>query len=110
MHLAGATLGVTLQVVPVVDSFNIYSTGAVQLRGRGFQEGNGTTYRFGGGQTVDANFNDGPDVFGGFLHDNDAVNLGLPVGGFGTYSVTTAGGTSAQTWNVLYPGLGDLPT
>ena len=58
---------------------------------------------------VDANFNDGPDVFGDFLHDNDAANLGLPVGGFGTYSVTTAGGTSApQTWNVLYPGLGDL--
>src|SRR5262249_4768452 len=68
---------------------------------RGFVEGAGT-YQFDGGTVIDSSTDGTIDVFsviGG--SDNNAVTLSLPVAGFGSIQVTTAGGTSAPVkWNV----------
>src|SRR5262249_43960962 len=94
---------VRLQVVPVltgVDFTSVASDGStaqVQLRGEGFVEDAGSAYRFGATTVVDTSASSGPDVFGGFVHDNDAVNLTLTLTGdwAGAVTVTTAGGTRA---------------
>ncbi|MGB8166337.1 MAG: Ig-like domain-containing protein, partial [Chthoniobacteraceae bacterium] len=94
---------ITLQIVPFiedVDFMSIASDGSsagVRLKGKGFVEGNNSSYTF-GGVTVTDNAAGGPDVYAHYVHENDGVDLTLPTGGddyHGTVTVTTAGGTSA---------------
>ena len=83
--------------------------GAFRVRGDGFQEGGDTVYTLGNGSVTDTNVSGGPDVRYLFAHENDGVDLNLPVHGFGQFTMTTAGGSSAPvSTNSLYPGLGDL--
>src|SRR6266850_1601754 len=108
VHLLGAEATPLLQIVPQVTSADVTGTSTAQLRGRGFVEG-ASTYTFAAGSVIDTSASAGPDVFFGFSHDNDAVNLTLPASGAGTLRVTTAGGTSAPLeWNVYHPNRGQL--
>ena len=105
---AGASQTHQLQVVPRLDSFNINGTGRIFIDGAGLLENNGSQYTFSGGTLTDAGDNT-IDVRFQTSHDNDGVQLNLPVQGLGNLTVTTTGGTSAplQT-NFIHPGLGDL--
>ena len=105
VRVVGDQLGaaVSLQIVPTLLSVNFTSvsaeglTAGVQLRGTGLVEGANSRYGFGETTMVDASPFSGPDVFGGFVHENDAVNLTLDISGnyHGAVRVTTNGGTSA---------------
>ena len=94
---------VLLQVVPVIERADLTSvasngtSASVQLRGAGFVEDRASEYRFGETLVRDDSVSSGPDVFFGFAHQNDAVNLTLPLSGDydGAVTVRTAGGTSA---------------
>jgi hypothetical protein len=105
VQVLGASFQPLLQVVPVVDSFDV--NGNLYLYGRGFVEAD-ARYQFAGATVTDSAAGSGPDVYhsGG---ENRAVNFPIPVHGFGPVTVTTAGGTSAPlAYEVLQPGLGYL--
>ena len=108
-HLLGAAEGHLLQVVPTLDSWDVLgNNGRGRLRGTGLVE-NDAVYSFGGAETVDPDPANRTDVRWMFAHDNDGVDLDVPVSGLGVAQVTTAGGTSNTIpWNGIYPGLGDL--
>jgi large repetitive protein len=107
LRMLGASGQPVLQVVPVLDSYNI-SGGTLQLFGRGLMEGNNASYRFAGTTLTDTAANDGPDVYGYYV-ENGTVNLDMPVHGLGTVIATTAGGSSAPlALNALNPDLGNL--
>jgi hypothetical protein len=96
------TAGFPLQIVPVLDSVVFGNTPGdysdVQLRGRGFVEANGSTYKFGQVEVTDYSPGGGPNAGGFFQYDNDGVNLSVPLNSGlynGPITVTTAGGTSA---------------
>ena len=100
LGVIGAANPVTLQVVPVVTSAHVDGTNTLRIFGQGFQEGsasNAVSYNFAGGSVTDTVGNAGPDVYNTVSgSDNTAVYLpSEPVHGFGTVTVTTAGGTSA---------------
>ena len=113
LSVLGSSATQTLQIVPTLTSYNLYSTNAIQLIGSGFVEGAGS-YQFAGATVTDTAANSGPDVFsstnpylGGV--DNSGVNLTEPVHGFGPVRVTTAGGTSAAlTLNAFETQRGQL--
>jgi hypothetical protein len=108
LQMLGASGQPLLQVVPVLDSYNV-SGGTLQLFGRGLMEGNNTRYQFAGDTLTDTAADSGPDVFYGRAFDNDTVNIDEPVHGLGTVTIATAGGTSAPLkLNELNPGLGGL--
>jgi hypothetical protein len=109
--IAGAATGAAIQVVPVVASAAVAGTGTptVRLQGSGFVEGDGSVYTMGGVTLPDTSVSAGPNVISVNFVENKAVDLTPPVSGFGTVTVTTAGGTSAPIpWDVLAPGQGDL--
>ncbi|MEJ0018377.1 MAG: Ig-like domain-containing protein [Acetobacteraceae bacterium] len=107
LRVIGASTWPQLQVVPVLTSYNLYSTDALQLWGSGLLEG-ASTFQFAGGTTTDTAIAAGPDV-GSNAYDNNYVNLAEPVHGFGNVTVTTAGGTSAPlVLNELETTLGSL--
>ena len=116
LGVIGAANPPTLQVVPVVTSANVASDGTNTMRifGQGFQEGsagNTVSYNFAGGSVTDTAGNAGPDVYNTISgSDNNAVYLpSEPVHGFGTLTMTTAGGTSAPfTLNEMETGDGYL--
>ena len=87
--------------MPVVTSIDVTSVGAVQLRGRGFVEGNNSKYNFPGGMVTDADISGSPTNVSSSSSDNDTVNLPLPLHGLGALTVTTLGGTSARSGNEL---------
>jgi len=113
-HVFGAETAPLLQIVPLVTSVDVTglsgSSSRAQLQGRGFVEGHGSVYTFGTGSVTDSDNSSSPiDVFFGFSHENDAVNLTLPVSGPGTLRVQTAGGTSAPiAWDLYSPNAGQL--
>ena len=79
VHLIGSANAPLLQIVPVVTSLDVVSTGSLQLRGKGFVEGNGSTYTFGSTTVTDNDNSSSPiDAGGFFLYDNDGVRLPLP--------------------------------
>ena len=93
-----------LQIVPTLSLVDFTSvaadgtTAGVRLRGTGFVEGLNSKYLFGDTTMLDASpSSSGVDVFGGYLHENDAVNLTVDTTGAyqGAVRVTTNGGTSA---------------
>ncbi len=93
---------IPLQIVPLLQSVDFTSvnteTASVRLRGAGFVEANGSTYRFGNVELTDDSVNAGPNAGGFYVRDNDGVDLSIPVGAgnyHGAVTVTTAGGTSA---------------
>ncbi len=96
--------GVTLQIVPVVESVDftgIYNDGTfanARFKGRGFVEGNGTIYRFGNLTVTDDSANQGADARGIYAYDNDGADVPVALSGndfHGAITITTAGGTSA---------------
>ena len=110
-RFAGASAAASLQIVPVLQA--AYATGAnsVQLRGRGFVEGNNSTYTLPGLTLTDTSISSSPiDVGYFFAFDNDGVNLSsLGAYGAGSMTVTTAGGTSGPaTLNGFSLALGRL--
>jgi hypothetical protein len=94
-----------LQVVPVVSGlkFGFASffggTAPVTVTGKGFIEGNDTTYQFGTEVVTDADAATGPDVtsdpLSGTGNSMASVTLPFSEAVFGAVTVTTAGGTSA---------------
>jgi hypothetical protein len=102
VHMVGSSFAPTLQIVPVVMSVDVDTTNSAQITGQGFLEGHGTIYHVGTTDVIDLENAAGPNVFSG----NTLVDLALPVGGPGTFTMTTAGGTSAPVpWNVVSPVL-----
>jgi hypothetical protein len=94
-----------LQIVPVITSVDVDGVNSVRITGSGLVEGNNTAYQFGNAIVIDTVQGTGPDVFS----SGTLANATLPVQGVGSFTVTTAGGTSAQiAWNVVNPGLGGL--
>ena len=108
-HVAGSAESHVLQVVPTLDSGDVVSGNArTRLRGTGLLE-NDSVYSFGGVELVDPDEANRVDVRSLFAHDNDAVDLDLPVSSFGFAEVRTPGGTSNRIpWNTLSAGFGDL--
>ena len=92
---------IVLQIVPVVESAALTGVQRVRVIGKGLIEGNDTIYRFGSGIIVDSATDAAPtDV----SNTNTTADLPLPVGGNGSLTVTTAGGTSAPIpWDVITP-------
>ena len=108
VHVVGSAFAPVLQIVPVLSGVTVVGFDSVRLRGKGFVEGNDSVYKLGSGSVTDSAISNNPiDVYGGFVHDNDAVNVSnLPAGGSGVASVKTAGGTSAAiAWNLINPEL-----
>ena len=105
----GAANAKLLQIVPTVNSFAV-SPGNLQLLGTGYVEGSGT-YKIANATVVDTSVSAGPDVvesYPGYV-GNGTVNIPDPVHGFGSTTVTTAGGTSAPfATTEANPGLGYL--
>ena len=94
-----------LQIVPVVTSIDVDNVGHGLVLGKGFIEGHGTRYQFGNALLVDTTSGNGPNVSG----NGTIVNLTLPQGGRGFFTVTTAGGTSAPVpWDIITPGIGPV--
>ena len=108
LQVFGSSTQPVLQIVPVLNTVAANGSNLV-LNGAGFVEGAGT-YKVGGASVVDSSVTAGPDVTYGYnpsYADNVTANLADPVHGFGTASVTTAGGTSASlAVGTLYGGLG----
>ena len=73
-----------IDIGPLHATADVIGTSFVRLRGRGFLEGSNSRYEFDGGVVTDPSASTGPDVQGVFVHDNDAVNVPLPVAGAGT--------------------------
>ena len=90
----------SLQIVPTLVDVDqglndVFRGGGLRLRGTGFVEG-GSTVNFGNVAVVDTSAANGPDVFAGYVFENDAMNLTVPTNApFGPITVTTLGGTSA---------------
>ena len=100
MHIVGASFAPILQIVPVVTLVDVDAAYSVAVTGQGFVEGNGTTYQFGTATVTDLSTDTVINVFS----SGTTVDLTLPIGGPGSFTVTTAGGTSApKAWNVISP-------
>jgi len=97
--------GVVLQIVPVVTAVDVVGLGVARVTGLGLVEGHGSVYQIGSGTLIDTAQGVGPDVSA----NGTISDLTLPVQGLGSFTVTTAGGTSAPiAWNVVSSGLGAL--
>jgi len=113
VRVAGDSNGsaIPLQILPVLTSIDVQSVAAdgssavVVLRGSGFVEGNGSSYRFGAGAdaqvVVDPGPSLGPDVQqiydpgqGQYLNGQVTLTVPLTAGAFGAITVTTDGGVS----------------
>ncbi len=114
VRLARENSGIFLQVVPTLVDVNQgqgvqYHGANLQLRGTGFAEGS-MAINFGATTVADRSANNGPDIYAGFVHENDAANVIVPSGAaFGPISVTTLGGTSAQ-YNLAFSGISATAT
>jgi hypothetical protein len=109
MGIMGERTGrtVLLQIVPTVQSADVTAIGTLEITGTGLIEGNNTIYHVGSGFAIDATTSTSAGIqVTGF---NQKATMPLLVGGAGSLSVQTAGGTSAPIpWNVVNPGVGPL--
>jgi len=110
VNVVGSSFSPVLQVVPVVSGLNGSNFSQLLVTGQGFVEAAGSLYQFPGLSLSDVGTAAGPDVSsnGASVFISDSV-LGISTVGFGPFTVTTAGGTSAPLSSpVLYPGQGLL--
>nr|WP_161501232.1 Ig-like domain-containing protein [Rhodopirellula sp. SM50] len=111
VHVVGSAAEHLLQIVPIVSGLNVNGSGAVEVIGSGFLEGNNSLYTFGSSQLTDVDVNAGPDVYysSDFSFQNGRVLLNLPRHGFESFTATTAGGSSVPvTTNFLHPDASTL--
>ncbi len=107
LRILGSNTQHTLQVVPLLSGYSV-SGGNLYVTGAGFVEG-ATTFGFAGASVEDVATNAGPDIYYSTNADNTGAYFTDPVHGFGTISVTTAGGTSVSlAAGLLTPQLGYL--
>ncbi len=103
LQVVGAVAQPLLQIVPTIQSIDVYTTNGVRVDGRGFVE-NGSSYDYGGAVKTDT---DGSVNV--YSNGGRSDMGGLPVFGAGQLVVTTAGGTSAAVaYNFINPGLSTL--
>ncbi|NML45874.1 phosphatase PAP2 family protein [Ramlibacter sp. G-1-2-2] len=97
LQVFGSTTQPLLQIVPVLDSYDVSGT-TLTVFGGGLVEG-GSSYAFPGSTIVDASTDSNTDVYynSDFSAQNGRVNFNntVPNSGLGGMTVTTAGGTSA---------------
>jgi hypothetical protein len=91
LNVVGSSFAPLLQIVPVVTAIDVTGTTNATVQGFGFTEANGTVYAWAGGSLTDTAQGTGPDVFSSATR----ANVDAPVHGFGTFTMTTPGGTSA---------------
>ncbi len=107
MQVLGSSAQPLLQVVPVINSFDV-SGSNLYIYGGGFVEG-GSTIGFAGATMVDSSTDGNIDIYYHSAADNTGLRLTEPVHGFGPLTITTAGGTSAPfAYNVLLQPFGNL--
>ena len=100
VRIARENAGQFLQIVPTLVDVDqglndVFRGGGLRLRGTGFIEG-AVTVNFGSVAVVDTSAANGPNVFAGYVFENDAMDLTVPSNApYGPVTVTTLGGTSA---------------
>ena len=102
--------GIFLQVVPTLVDIDqgvndIYHEGGLRIRGTAFVEG-ATTIQFGGQSFTDIS-TDGTalNVFAGYVHENDALDVTVPnEADFGPIVVSTLGGSS-EAFGLTFDGI-----
>ncbi|MEJ0019610.1 MAG: Ig-like domain-containing protein [Acetobacteraceae bacterium] len=92
LSLIGSSATQTVQIVPTLSGYRVAGADSLQLTGSGLVPG-ASTYNFPGGNYADTGSGDPALAYPN--GDGSTVILPEPLHGFGTATVTTAGGTSA---------------